>query len=131
MPPESKAKCREESVPLAQVTAFMRQFAHDLHNDLNSLDLAVSYISEFVTDATAGEELKRQRQTIRKMGRTLRMLSDYLQPPDPHKNILSADDLLKSLRAGVCLALPEAEAAVSWPAGAGGGQIAADFEILN
>jgi K+-sensing histidine kinase KdpD len=115
---------------LAGVSAFMRQLAHDLHNDLNSLDLAATYISEIVADPSAKEELATQRETIHSMSRVLHALSLHLQPARPAKITLPAEDFVGGFRERISQSHPAATAALSWTSEVGASQVDIDFGMV-
>jgi len=129
MPPDPQAEGSENTVPLAWVTAFARQLAHDLNNDLNSLDLAATYIAEIIEDPSAREELATQRETIRSISNTLKTVSRQLQPPVPAPITIAADDFIAEIRTRFPKYVPAEPVIVSWIVEAGASQIKVDFEM--
>lgn len=129
MPLEPERRDRDESVPVARLAAFARQLAHDLNNDLNSLDLAATYISEIVEDVSAKEELATQRKTIRSISKTLKTVSRHLQPPIPSPIPIAACDLIGEVRERVSKYHPAELNAVTWFIDVGTSQLEVDFEM--
>ncbi|MEI8342723.1 MAG: hypothetical protein WCH43_14460 [Verrucomicrobiota bacterium] len=120
----------DQTISLASVSAFMRQLAHDLHNDLNALDLAATYINEIIEEPSAKEELGTQREIIHSMSRVLHMLSLYLQPPHPGKLTLPAADLVEGFRESLFKSHPAETAALAWDSRVGESQVDADFGMI-
>ena len=116
-------------IPLEAVSSFIRQLAHDLHNDLNALDLAATYVGEIVEDPSAREELATQRETIHSMSKVLHAVSLHLQPPNPSLITLPAADLVDGFRERISHSHPAETASLSWSADVGTRQIAVDFEM--
>jgi hypothetical protein len=118
-----------QPVPLERVAAFMRQFAHDLHNDLNALDLAATYITEIIDDESAREELTRQRVTIHHISEALENASLHIQKPVPVRLLLGTRDLLEGLHERSVQLHPVELKSVAWQIESAEGQIEADFEM--
>ena len=109
----------------------MRQLAHDLHNDLNALDLAATYINELVEAPAAKEELGTQRETIHRMSRVLHTLSLYLQPPHPEKVTLPAAELAEGFRERILSSHPDGATALSWSCKVGDSRVDVDFQMIT
>ena len=116
-------------IPLEALSAFIRQLAHDLHNDLNALDLAATYVSEIVETPSAREELATQRETIQSMSKMLHAVSLHLQPPHPSRITLPAADLVEGFRERLAHSHPAETVSLSWSADVGTRQIDIDFEM--
>ena len=118
------------AVSLEGVSDFMRQLAHDLHNDLNALDLAATYISEIVEDVSAKEELATQRVTIHGMSKVLHRLSGRLQTPRPSKMSIPAAYLVGEFRERLARKHPADMSALLWKAEVGESQVDVDFDMV-
>lgn len=116
-------------VPLERIAAFMRQFAHDLNNDLNALDLAATYIAEITEDESVREELARQRSTIHKISKALESASLHLQRPSPVLLQIETGDLLEGLRDRLIQSLPVEMESCTWSLDPGVAEIEVDFEM--
>jgi len=130
MAPEAQSGDGEQAVSLASVSAFMRQLAHDLHNDLNALDLAATYISEIIEDVSAKEELGTQRETIHSMSRVLHMLSLYLQQPHPGLINLSAIELIEGFRERILQSHPVETGSLIFVSKVDDSQVDVDFGMI-
>ena len=61
------------------VVRFVRQFSHDLRNDLNAAELQAAFLGELTSDnAELKEEVKRLREMIAKLASSLQGLSAAL-----------------------------------------------------
>ena len=120
----------EKSVQLAGVAAFVRQLTHDLHNDLNALDLEATYIGELVENVSAKEELASQRETIHRMSRLLHKLSLQIQQPQPEKMRVSSEELLGEFRERLSRSNPSELSALFWTSAVGSSQLTVDFGMI-
>jgi signal transduction histidine kinase len=85
-------------LPWSRVAAFVRQHTHDVRNDLNSLDLESSLLSDIVTDDEAKESISRMRRQIRQCATKLKALSAKFSDPRPIPGPISARDLFEIWR---------------------------------
>jgi signal transduction histidine kinase len=80
-------------LPWQRVAAFVRQHTHDVRNDLNSVDLEGSLLSDMITDEEARESVARMRRQIRLAAGRLKALSAKFSDPRPAPGPLLAGDL--------------------------------------
>ena len=119
-----------QTIPLKDVSDFIRQLAHDLHNDLNALDLAATYVGEIVEDSSAREELETQRKTLQSMSKVLHALSLHLQPPHPETLPLAASDVVGGFRERLSQTHAESAAALAWTCEVGTIEVDVDFAMV-
>jgi len=72
---------------------FIRQYTHDLRNDLNGLDLEAALLADFVPSGEATESLTRLRAQIRGLATSVRGLAGKFTDPHPVCALYSARDL--------------------------------------
>jgi signal transduction histidine kinase len=82
-------------LPWSRVAAFVRQHAHDVRNDLNSLDLEGALLAEMVTDEETKESVTRIRRQIRSAASKLKALSAKFSEPRPSPASILATDLFE------------------------------------
>jgi nitrogen-specific signal transduction histidine kinase len=76
-----------------QMAAFVRQFSHDLRNDLNAISLEAALLKELVTDPEAVTSANRIQSQLREMGNRLKALSTRYVLPAPHVSVMSLAEL--------------------------------------
>ena len=119
-----------KSVPLADVSIFIRQLSHDLHNDLNALGLGTSYIGEWVEDADVKKELISQRKTFHRISKVFTTLTMRLQPPKPELTQLSVIELLNEFRVGISELHPVEFSALLCSQEVGTSQLEVDYQMI-
>lgn len=120
----------EGSVPLAEVSTFVRQLAHDLHNDLNALELGVTYISELVEEETIKSELTSQQETIHRISQVLHTLALRLQPPEPETLRVTTVELIGEFRDYLSRSHPEELALLTWSDAVETRTLEVDFRMI-
>ena len=63
------------TVRWSDVTRFIRQLSHDLRNNLNAIELQSTYIAELETNEEIKTDIKRLREMVADLARTLQGLS--------------------------------------------------------
>jgi len=84
-----------------QVAAFVRQFSHDLRNDLNAISLEAALLKELVTDAEALTSANRIQSQLREMGNRLKALSTRYVLPAPQVSAMSLAELSVHLQRAI------------------------------
>ena len=85
----------EPLVTWNRVSAFVRKHLHDVRNDLNSIDLEASLLSDMVPDGEARTSVEHIQRQLRASALNLRLLSTCFQRCDPYPASISASSLLQ------------------------------------
>lgn len=83
----------EPEIPWPRVASFMRQYVHDIRNNLNSLDLETAFLGEIVSEPEGRESILRLRRQLRSLAEQLRSFSRNIQDPKPTVAPISAREL--------------------------------------
>jgi K+-sensing histidine kinase KdpD len=101
-------------VPWRDMVRFVRQLSHDLRNHLNAAELQSVFIAELTNDAELKAEIKRLREIISGMAKTLQKLSGDLGEIKPHLMEYGATDLMEDLRKKIGRDFAKESAQVKW-----------------
>lgn len=85
----------EPLVTWNRVAAFVRKHLHDVRNDLNSIDLEASLLSDMVPEGEARTSVEHIQRQLRASALNLRLLSTCFQRCDPYPASISASALLQ------------------------------------
>lgn len=85
----------DSSIPLARVSAFIRQYTHDVRNSINCMDLEMELMQDVVTDPEAVISMTRIREQLRSLEVQMRALSGAFQDPRPTPDRIPARVLLQ------------------------------------
>lgn len=85
----------EPLVTWNRVAAFVRKHLHDVRNDLNSVDLEASLLSDMVPDGEAKTSVEHIQRQLRASALNLRQLSTCFQKYDPYPASIAASSLLQ------------------------------------
>lgn len=88
----------DPDIPASRVATFVRQYAHDIRNGLNALDLEAALLQEISTDPEAQESAKRLREQVRALSDQVRSVSSRFHDPQPLRAPLAARDLFLIFR---------------------------------
>jgi K+-sensing histidine kinase KdpD len=97
----SEAPTDSLTVPWGDTVRFVRQFSHDLRNDLNAIELQSAYIAELTQDQELTTEIKRLREVASGMNSTLQMLSRAVGEVAPNLVTYPAGDFMADMRAQI------------------------------
>lgn len=88
----------DSSIPLARVSAFIRQYTHDVRNTINCMDLEMELMQDLVTDPEAVTSMTRIREQLRSLELQMRSLSGAFHDPRPTPDRINARVLLQIWR---------------------------------
>jgi len=94
----SEAQTDSLTLPWSDTVRFVRQFSHDLRNDLNAIELQSAYIGELTQDQELTSEIKRLREVVSGMNSTLQLLSRAVGEPAPNFVTYPAGEFLTDMR---------------------------------
>jgi signal transduction histidine kinase len=97
----------DTQIPWSRLSGFIRKHAHDVRNDLNSLDLESTLLEEIVPEGEAKEGVARIRKQVRALTAQMRLLSARFQIPSPFAAPMPAKVVL-TIWQERCAALPKA-----------------------
>lgn len=112
----------------SHLAQFIRQYTHDLRNDLNGLDLEAALLADFVPSGEATESLTRIRAQIRGLATNLRSLAGKFTDPHPVCALYGARDLFLIWQDQVAALTPAPT--VQWSEAPGVGQVNVDASAL-
>lgn len=101
-------------LPLHRVEAFLRQLAHDVRNDLNAMDLLVSYAEDMGGSAAALPTLDQLHGAVRYGSKRMQRIARAFQMPLPDCIPYPTDLLFEDLRDRLGMERPELAARVVW-----------------
>lgn len=132
MPTESSEEQSALSVPWNDVVRFVRQFSHDLRNDLNAAELQAAYIGEMTNkDAELKGEVKQLREMILKLAVTLQGVSAALGQVSPTIMSYRVSEFIEDLRQKVSNDFPSESATATWEIKAGEETFDIDPQLLQ
>lgn len=114
--PGAGAGCGEgaQEVPLHRVEMFLRQLAHDVRNDLNAMDLLISYAEDAGASALAAQTLDQLHGAVRYGSKRIQRLARAFQSPVPDCIPYPVDLLFEDLRDRIGMERPELAARLRW-----------------
>jgi signal transduction histidine kinase len=111
----SAADAREAAgVSLELVDAFLRQLSHDVRNDLNAMDLLISYAEDLGAGEKAGAALEQLHGAIRYGSQRMVRISKAFQIPAPDSIPYPMDLLFEDLRDRLSVERPELSNRLQW-----------------
>jgi signal transduction histidine kinase len=110
---------------------FLRQFSHDLRNQLNAIELQSAFLAELGMDPEMKEEIARLRKMVSECGIALQKLSVRINPSGPTLIGYSASDFVEDMRVRVRNEFPEQADAISWKIEAGKAEVNIDPQQLQ
>jgi K+-sensing histidine kinase KdpD len=120
------------SVPLKNLTKFVRQLSHDLRNYLNAAELQAAFISEIATDDEVKSELKRLREMVGELGAVLQKLTSALGEIRLNAMPYSVRDFLEDIRQKLATDFPDSTSSFTWNLAADkGATIEIDPQLLQ
>ena len=96
------------------VVRFVRQLSHDLRNHLNAIELQSAFLSELTQDAELQGEIKRLREMISVLAKSLQSVSAKLGAVSPNRMAYRAGDFMEDLQKRVAQEFPQQNADISW-----------------
>jgi signal transduction histidine kinase len=85
-------------IPWSRFAAFVRQFGHDIRNDLNALSLEAALLKELVADPEAVTSATRIQTQLREIANRLKELSGRYALPAPQLSTVSLNELAMHLQ---------------------------------
>jgi len=70
----------DPEVAWQDVVRFIRQLGHDIRNHLNAAELQAAYLNEVATDAETKSEIKRLREMVAEVSRSLQRVTSKITP---------------------------------------------------
>jgi K+-sensing histidine kinase KdpD len=103
-----------ENISVARLEAFLRQLSHDVRNDLNAMELLISYVEYEGSGGDAVNALKQLHDAVRYGAKRMLRVSKAVQEPDLNTILYPADVLHEDLRERLMLQHPELANRISW-----------------
>jgi|SRR5581483_11681950 len=121
----------DPTIPFSRLSAFVRQITHDVRNGLNAIDLEAAFVTELVTDTEARDELKKLRDMVSNVAKSMQQLSASVAEPKLNKANLGAREFAEALRDRVAEHLAEHTDKIAWNLEIGGESLDVDFEQMT
>ncbi len=96
------------------IDAFLRQLSHDVRNDLNAMDLLISYAEDLGAGEKAGDVLEQLHGAIRYGSQRMVRISRAFQVPAPDCIPYPLDLLFEDLRDRLSVEHPEFSGRLRW-----------------
>ncbi len=103
-----------QGIALHRVEGFLRQLAHDVRNDLNAMDLLISYAEDLGVGGAAAQTLDQLHGAVRYGAARMQRLARAFQVPVPECIPYPVDLLFEDLRDRIGLERPELAARLQW-----------------
>lgn len=103
-----------EAVPLSRLESFLRQLSHDVRNDLNAMELLISYVEDENSGGDIRNALTQLHDAVRYGARRMLRVSKAVQCPDLDCVAYPADLLAEDLRDRLRVERPELSARIEW-----------------
>ena len=101
-------------VSVELVDAFLRQLSHDVRNDLNAMDLLISYAEDLGAGEKAGAALEQLHGAVRYGSQRMVRISKAFQVPTPERIPYPVDLLFEDLRDRLSVERPELSGRLRW-----------------
>jgi K+-sensing histidine kinase KdpD len=111
---EVEAAAANGNVSWENFVKFVRQFSHDLRNQLNAAELQSALIGELTNDAELKSEVRRLRELVSQLAVTLQSLSASVAEPRPTPLPYAAKDFIADMQKKIAHEFLEKEQAVKW-----------------
>src|SRR5580704_5729155 len=102
------------SVAWSDVVKFIRQFGHDIRNNLNAVELQSAYLSELADEHELKGEVQRLREMVSELGSGLQKLSAALSQTTPIVIEYGAADFVDDLKKKLANDFPNSAGNISW-----------------
>ncbi|RFC46073.1 MAG: K+-sensing histidine kinase KdpD [Verrucomicrobia bacterium] len=103
-----------ENVSVELLESFLRQLSHDVRNDLNAMELLISYVECERSGGDVGSALMQLHDAVRYGAQRMLRVSRSVQVPDLDYIPYPADILYEDLRDRVALERPQLAARIVW-----------------
>lgn len=103
-----------ESISVELLESFLRQLSHDVRNDLNAMELLISYVECEKSGGDVGNALSQLHDAVRYGARRMLRVSRAVQVPDLEYIPYPADILYEDLKDRVALERPQLAARIVW-----------------
>lgn len=110
----SFAEMEAESISVARLEFFLRQLSHDVRNDLNAMELLISYVECEESGGDVANALKQLHDAVRYGAKRMLRVSKAVQEPDLETISYPADILYDDLRERLLLERAELAQRVAW-----------------
>jgi K+-sensing histidine kinase KdpD len=94
---EPVSKDRDD-IPWSNVVEFIRQWVHDIRNNLNAAELQGAYLSELAESAEMKEEVKRLREMIAQVSVNLKQITSRIASVHPTRIPYRSADFIEDLK---------------------------------
>jgi signal transduction histidine kinase len=101
-------------VSVELVDAFLRQLSHDVRNDLNAMDLLISYAEDLGAGEKAASALEQLHGAVRYGSQRMVRISKAFQIPTPDRIPYPVDLLFEDLRDRLSVERPELSHRLRW-----------------
>jgi signal transduction histidine kinase len=112
------------------VVRFVRQLSHDLRNQLNAIELQATFVSELAESEELKGEVKRLREMISGLTKTLQGISSKLSVPTLDRMTYRAADFMEDFRKRVGQQFLQENSAIIWNIDIGDERIDIDPQVL-
>lgn len=119
------------SVPWADIVRFVRQFGHDIRNNLNAVELQSAYVDELTEEAELKNEIKRLREMIAEIGSGLQRLTTGLGQISASFLSYRAVDFMEDLKQKITKDFANQAAKVTWDVQLGDAALKIDPQLLQ
>lgn len=119
---------KADPISFDSVATFLRQLTHDIRNGLNAVDLQSAYMAELLPEGEVSDEMKRLRQMLRDITKSLQSLSRKLQEPQTMVIDCPASMMFESLQTRASEQFVEDAAKITWSGNVGEESVELDVE---
>jgi two-component system sensor histidine kinase BaeS len=131
MDPSSENPGGSLNVPWNDAVRFIRQFSHDLRNNLNAIELQSTYVGELAENPELKSEIKRLREMISGLTSTLQKLSRAVGEVEPNRIPYRASEFIDDLRKQIVHAFPDKRSEIVWNVQPGDAVLDIDPQLLQ
>ena len=129
--PSLNAPTDSFNVAWSDVVRFIRQFGHDLRNDLNAIELQSAYIAELATNEEIKGDIKRLREMVAGLASTLQQVSRAVGEITPNFISYRAADLMEDVRSSIERKYPKESSQISWDIRVGDTMLNVDPQLIE
>jgi K+-sensing histidine kinase KdpD len=126
----TKPSSRNRDIAWTDMVRFVRQLSHDLRNHLNAVELQSAYLNELTQDAELKSEIRRLREMVAQVSRSLQHLSAALTEVNPVFIPYRAADFFSDLKEKVAESFGDRATKISWDIEVGEAELNIDPPLL-
>ncbi len=110
----SEQSTNDIQIAWTDLVRFLRQLSHDLRNHLNAAELQAVFIGELASDPEIKSEVKRLREIVSGLAKTLQKLSGDLGEAKPNVMRYGIADFITDMRKKIAHDFPKESEGVKW-----------------